>query len=42
MKLLIDKFIENGKPDKAIPLLVASKQNRRALELCLQYNLDIT
>ncbi len=35
-------FLENRQYDKAVELFVASKQCRKALELCLQYNIAIT
>lgn len=37
-----EHFIENGQVDKAVPLLIASKQVERALELCIQQNIPIT
>ena len=35
-------FLENKQYDKAVDLFVASKDNQRALDLCLQYNISVT
>ncbi len=35
-------FLENKQYEKAVELFVASRQCRKALELCLQYNIAIT
>jgi len=35
-------FMENNQPDRAVGLLIASGQQEKALELCLEHNIPIT
>eukprot|EP01017_Pseudomicrothorax_dubius_P018986 TRINITY_DN2090_c0_g1_i1.p1 TRINITY_DN2090_c0_g1~~TRINITY_DN2090_c0_g1_i1.p1 ORF type:complete len:410 (+),score=166.40 TRINITY_DN2090_c0_g1_i1:12-1241(+) len=37
-----DYFLQNNQPDKAVHLLIASKQVDKALELCIECNVPIT
>jgi hypothetical protein len=37
----ISSLLEAGKFERAVPLLVSSKQYERALDICIQHNVPI-